>query len=133
MLRRPPNRIPPETNRSPRPRRTLPKTTQVIGGRRMTTRRQTARAGSNRGRWTSTTEPRTAARPDAVGNPRGAQTGALRQDVAAERPVRVGAGSAVAELHPPAVDQQQPGGRRAGAHRGKMTPASSGTPPAASP
>ena len=39
---------------------------------------------------------------------------------------------AVAELHSPAVDQQQPGGHRAGAHRGKMTPASSGTPPAAS-
>ena len=37
---------------------------------------------------------RAATRPDAVGNPRGAQTGALRQDVADERPVRVGAGSA---------------------------------------
>ena len=36
---------------------------------------------------------RAATRPDAVGNPRGAQTGALRQDVADERPVRVGAGS----------------------------------------
>ena len=37
---------------------------------------------------------RAAARPDAGGNPRGAPAGALRQDVAAERPVRVGAGSA---------------------------------------
>ena len=37
---------------------------------------------------------RAATRPDAVGNPRDAQTGALRQDVADERPVRVGAGSA---------------------------------------
>ncbi len=37
---------------------------------------------------------RAATRPDAVGNPRGVQTGTLRQDVADERPARVGAGSA---------------------------------------
>ena len=37
---------------------------------------------------------RPALRPDTVGNPRGAQTGALRKDVADERPVQVGAGSA---------------------------------------
>ena len=54
---------------------------------------------------------RTAARPDAVGNPRGAQTGALRQEVAAERPVRVGAGSAHA-----AADAA-PLGRHHGAQR----------------
>ena len=46
MHRRPRNRTPPETERSPRPRRTLLKATQAIGGCRMTIWRQTARAHS---------------------------------------------------------------------------------------
>ena len=69
MHRRPRNRTPPETERSPRPRRTLLKATQAIGGCRMTIWRQTARPDSSCRRWTSMTGP---------GQPRGRTLSAIR-------------------------------------------------------